>query len=156
MAFQNTPLKWLNAGTEPSEELKTTGFQGGQKPPAFVFNNFLNRTYKCIEELQNTVETVQEDVTGGASLLFKNKSVASSLWVADTTYTEFPFKADISCAGVTAEHIPNVVFNVTEAMSGNFAPVADTLSGYVRIYATEKPTTGITIPLIECKKVVTA
>ena len=41
---------------------------------------------------------------------------------------------------------------MTDATSGNFAPVCETYNGGVYIYAKEKPTTTITIPTIECRQ----
>lgn len=35
-----SPVHWENEGVEPSTTLKKTGFQGGYKPPASVFNYF--------------------------------------------------------------------------------------------------------------------
>ena len=152
MEWVNKPIQWDNEGTEPSDTLKASGFSGGYKPPAGVFNAFLNRTQKCIEELQTAVA----EGAGGGSLIFQNKNVPTTLWVADTTYqsADFHFKADIECEGVTADYMPNVILDVAEAMGGNLAPVAETGDGVVTIYAMEKPASVITIPLIECVKVV--
>lgn len=152
MEWKNKPLQWDNEGTEPSEDLKANGFVGGYKPPAPVFNAFLHRTQKCIEELQEVVGAEDESTT----LLFQNKNVATTAWVNDTTYQEsgFLFKADIACEGVTADFLPTVIFSVADAMSGNFAPACDSGAGVVTIYAMTKPTSAIIIPVIECTKVV--
>lgn len=50
------PMKWENTGTEPSENLKAVGFKAGDKPPASVFNYFLNKTGECIDQLQTAVD----------------------------------------------------------------------------------------------------
>ena len=89
-----------------------------------------------------------------AALIFQNVAVAASAWASDTTYAAYPYAAVITCSGVTASHVPDVAFGVTEATSGNFAPVATSGSGTVTIYAATKPTAAITLPSIKCVKAV--
>ena len=86
--------------------------------------------------------------------IFSGVSVAASAWVSDSTYAAYPYAASIACPGVTASHVPEVVFGATEAASGNFAPVALSGSGTVKIYAATKPTTAITVQSITCIKAV--
>ena len=86
--------------------------------------------------------------------IFSGVSVAASAWVSDSTYAAYPYAASIVCPGVTASHVPEVVFGATEATSGNFAPVALSGSGTVKIYAATKPTTAITVQSITCIKAV--
>ena len=86
--------------------------------------------------------------------IFSGVSVAASAWVSDSTYAAYPYAASIACSGVTASHVPEVVFGATEAASGNFAPVALSGSGTVKIYAATKPTTAITVQSITCIKAV--
>ena len=73
---------------------------------------------------------------------------------SDSTYAAYPYAASIACPGVTASHVPEVVFGATEAASGNFAPVALSGSGTVKIYAATKPTAAITVQSITCIKAV--
>lgn len=86
--------------------------------------------------------------------IFSGVSVAASAWVSDSTYAAYPYAASIVCPGVTASHVPEVVFGATEAASGNFAPVALSGSGTVKIYAATKPTAAITVQSITCIKAV--
>ena len=86
--------------------------------------------------------------------IFSSVSVASSAWASDSTYAAYPFAATISCSGVTANHVPEVNFGAAEAAGGNFAPVALSGSGTVKIYAAVKPTTTITVQSIVCVKAV--
>ena len=86
--------------------------------------------------------------------IFSGVSVAASAWVNDSTYAAYPYAASIACPGVTASHVPEVVFGATEAASGNFAPVALSGSGTVKIYAATKPTASITVQSITCIKAV--
>lgn len=87
------------------------------------------------------------------TLKFTNKTVAAgtSGWTDnDTTYSGFPYKANITCTGVTANHVPNVIFDYNELTSGNFCPFADSGDGIVSIYCKIQPTAAITIPTIYC------
>ena len=86
--------------------------------------------------------------------IFSGVSVAASAWVSDSTYAAYPYAASIACPGVTASHVHEVVFGATEAASGNFAPVALSGSGTVKIYAATKPTAAITVQSITCIKAV--
>lgn len=86
--------------------------------------------------------------------IFTNVSVAASAWGNDSTYGAYPFAATITAAGVTAAHVPEINYGATEAASGDFAPVASSGSGTVKIYAAVKPTAAITIPSIICIKAV--
>ena len=86
--------------------------------------------------------------------IFSGVSVAASAWVSDSTYAAYPYAASIVCPGVTASHVPEVVFGATETASGNFAPVALSGSGTVKIYAATKPTAAITVQSITCIKAV--
>ena len=86
--------------------------------------------------------------------IFSGVSVAASAWASDNTYAAYPYAASIACSGVTTSHVPEVVFGATEAASGNFAPVALSGSGTVKIYAATKPTAAITVQSITCIKAV--
>lgn len=93
--------------------------------------------------------------TGYAEVkIFTDVSVQASAWGNDSTYGAYPFAANITAAGVTAAHVPEVNYGATEAASGDFAPVATSGSGTVKIYAAVKPTAAITIPSIICIKAV--
>jgi hypothetical protein len=92
------------------------------------------------------------DILKIKSLIFSNVSIPIATWASDATYSKFPYSASITLAGVTSDYIPTVNFNYTEAISGEFAPVASTGSGTIIIYAASIPTSTITIPTIVCVK----
>lgn len=52
MDFINKPMKWDNAGVQPSAELSAKGYVAKDKPAADTFNYFLHNNAECIEELQ--------------------------------------------------------------------------------------------------------
>ena len=83
-----------------------------------------------------------------SKLKFSNVSVASSAFVSDSTYAGWAYRASVSLSGVTASYVAEVVFGMSEATSGKFAPVCDTYSGGVYIYASEAPSSSIVIPTI--------
>lgn len=86
-------------------------------------------------------------------LPFSNISVSASAFAANSTYADYPYRASVSLSGVTTGMIPEVIFAMAEAVSGNFAPVAQSYNGGVYIWAAEKPSASITIPTIICWKV---
>lgn len=83
-------------------------------------------------------------------LIFTNVSVASNLWTSSSTYSNYGFQADISgLTGVDASWFPIVAFNPNHQDAYNFAGVAlSQAGGKLRIYASVKPTSNITIPSI--------
>lgn len=83
-------------------------------------------------------------------VVFTGISVLTSAWTADETYEDFPFRAAITLEGVTEDFAPSVVFSPADAMSGSFAPVAESYAGGVYIYANESPAETVTIPSIVC------
>ncbi len=85
-------------------------------------------------------------------LAFTEKALDASAWVSDTTYSDFPYRAAVSCNGVTAKHYAEVSFSPADAMSGSFAPVAASYDGGVYLYASEIPE-AMTIPAIVCTPV---
>ena len=84
-------------------------------------------------------------------LSFANVSVAASAFTANTTYEDYPYRSAIALKDVTADgFIPEVIFHLQDAASGNFAPVANTYGGGVYIYAESVPENDIIIPTIIC------
>lgn len=81
-------------------------------------------------------------------LTFTNTVVEAASFAADETYGDFPYRAAVPLAGAAEAMTPEVVFGVTDAMSGTFAPVAESYAGGVYIYAAELPSAAVTIPTI--------
>ena len=78
MANFTKPMKWNNKGIEPSETLKNQGFKGGYKPPAEVFNYFLNNSEICIDELQKASDKAQSTADSAKASADKAQNTASS------------------------------------------------------------------------------
>lgn len=82
------------------------------------------------------------------NLYFTNLSASS--WVSDSTYSDYPYRCDIACSGVSDAMYAEVIFGVAEANSGNYAPVCETKNGAVAIWS--KTEAGITVQSIKISK----
>ena len=88
-----------------------------------------------------------------AILIFNNKTVTTSAWIADATYADYPYKATISCPKVKSDqHFPEVVFSLEDASAGIFSPVCNSVNDGFEIWASEIPEAAITIPSIKCSR----
>ena len=81
-------------------------------------------------------------------LQFSNVSVSKGAFVSNTTYQDFPYRASIALSGAIKSMIPEVVLSVDDALSGDYAPVAESYNGGVYLYAGSPPDADITIPTI--------
>ena len=98
------------------------------------------------------INTGDQDLSGLQikNLKFSNQEANTANWVADTTYSNYGYKCDLSITGVASTDIAEVVFGHTEAISGNYSPVCLTATNKVTIYS--KVNTTITIPTILINK----
>lgn len=83
-------------------------------------------------------------------LQFTNTVVDDAAFISDATYTEYPYRAVVALSGVLETMTPHVVFDVDDATSGIYAPVATCYTGGVYLYASEVPAADITVPTIIC------
>lgn len=95
-------------------------------------------------------KTKLDTVSFQDSLIFRDVSVPLSAWVSDSTYTGYPYKAVITCTGVTADYFPQVAFSQPQITEYFPASVAETGAGTVTVWVRKKPTAAITIPTILC------
>lgn len=79
-------------------------------------------------------------------------AIAQGQFILQTpaVYAAYPYRATLKIPGVTSAMIPNVTFGVDQAISGIFAPIAETDVGQIYIYASEVPGEAFTIPTIIC------
>lgn len=98
------------------------------------------------QQLKNTNAAIAnlESSKQDRNLYFNN--ITASSWRSDSTYSDFKYKCNIACKGVTADMYAEVVFNVDQAVSGNYSPVCETGDGIVTIWSSV--TDSITIPTI--------
>lgn len=144
----------------------TSGDEPVAKAKADADGNEISKTYAKADDVPDVSDeysaTSSDAMSGKAvakaiekkaeGLTFTNVSVDTTAWADDTTYEDYPFKADIALTGVTADYYPSVTFSVEDATSGIFAPVAATGDGTISIYASEKPADAVTIVGILCVK----
>ena len=79
-------------------------------------------------------------------------NVVANSFVADATYEDFPFKCEIAVTGVTSANNAEVTFSLTQATSGDLAPICVTDTNKVIIYA-KSDLGSIVIPLIKVEVV---
>lgn len=92
--------------------------------------------------------TAQKLAADAVKLTFTNTTVEAASFTADETYGDFPYRAAVPLTGAAEAMTPEVVFGAADAMSGTFAPVAESYAGGVYIYAAEIPSAAVTIPTI--------
>lgn len=81
------------------------------------------------------------------TVAWQNMAVAASDWVASTEFEDFPYEAKIILSDfVNFSSIPQVVFGLTEATSGNYAPICK--AGDKGVYIYSKVNTAITLPTV--------
>ena len=99
--------------------------------------------------MQAEYEKIKDSIADAAKIYkYENVVVPVSAFVADDTYADYPFKADVDVPDATVDLVPTVVFSLDDAQSGNFAPIAESGDEYVRIWTKEKPEDDVTIPTI--------
>lgn len=81
------------------------------------------------------------------TVAWQNMTVAASDWVASTEFEDFAYEAKIALSDfVNFSSIPQVVFGLTEATSGNYAPICK--AGDKGVYIYSKVNTAITLPTV--------
>lgn len=110
-------------------------------------------TLDTIEELSaalknnaDIVDVLNESVANKQDKVLKFEDMAASSWVSDSTYTDYPYRCDMACTGVTETMYAEVVFGIEQATSGKFAPLCETKADAVSIWSSEN--TSITVPTI--------
>lgn len=111
-------------------------------------------------ELANQYATQAEQTTtttlNNLHKVVKNISIATSDWKATTEEEEtafgFAYCADITIEGVTTDYVALVNFALEESLSANYAPVAVTYDGFVRVFACEVPNKTIIVGSVVCIK----
>ena len=100
-------------------------------------------------DLESLYTKIREDILNSSPVIKEEDAeVLSVLFVSDDTYADYPYKADIPVDDALTDNIPTVNFALEQAESGNYAPVALSGNGYVRIYAKEIPEANFVIPSI--------
>lgn len=117
-----------------------------------ITTNAVKYTEQSLTNTQKTQARTNIGAGNCSSIVVNNVAVATSAWTSSTAYTEYPYEASVTVSGCTSNHVPEVIFSVTDAVSGTFAPICVSGTNTVTIYATETPTADMTIPTIECRQ----
>lgn len=121
MKFNNTLPEWKNEGIAPSENLRTNGFQAGDKPAAATFNWFWSKIPKVVTEIQDGLNNVEKNVNGLSKIshTHSNKSVLDNI-----TATQYTGNSNTATKLQTAREINKVAFdgskNITIPINGCF------------------------------------
>lgn len=94
MSFTNIFSEWAKNGTKtaPTSSLESTGFTGGMKPPASVFNYMWDKIGKAITELQTAISG-RVAINQGTSASGKFLSVGTD---GNVTTTDNPANACVT------------------------------------------------------------
>lgn len=119
-------------------------------------NLFIAGAYvKAVLDVDNGYAFLQNSDTNGllenrvtGKIRLTNVTVATTAWVASTEHEDYPRQATIAVENANSDMIPEVNFGFADAVSANFAPIAQTVSGGVIIYAKETPEANTVIPSI--------
>lgn len=83
-------------------------------------------------------------------LRFQNVEVPTSAWVEDTTYANYPYRANVTLSGVDSTMFPDVVIDETDKGKYEFASSSDSYDGGVHLYASSIPEGAVTLRTIIC------
>lgn len=95
--------------------------------------------------------TISDNVISVKNNKLTDIIVSTSQFTEDSTYSQYPYKADISVEGITEDMIPEVYFQGDDALTGVFSPLAESFENIVRIYSKIIPLENITIDSITFK-----
>ena len=87
------------------------------------------------------------DAAPNNSLILTNVSILETDWISSTVYNEYPYEYTVPCGGMKATTVVEVIFNVDEAISGNYAPVCNSKVNGLTVYS--KVNDAIVIPIIK-------
>lgn len=97
-------------------------------------------------------ENVANVMNNHEDVIFSNISVPLSKFIESTEYKNFCYKVTVELnteEQISNQAIPTVIFDMNEALSGNYSPIANINSeGNIYFFAKELPTSSITIPTI--------
>lgn len=83
-------------------------------------------------------------------LRFQNIEVPTSAWAEDTTYTNYPYRANVALSGVDSTMFPDVVIDETDKGKYEFASSSDSYDGGVHLYASSIPEDAVTLRTVVC------
>lgn len=122
-------------------------------------NSAINAVSQSVEGKMDDIPVDDAPTSGSANLVTSGgvydaintkhvivSNTSASSWVTDTTYADYGYRCMIAISSVTSNDVAEVVFGMTEATSGDYAPVCETYDGGIYLYS--KVNTSITVPTI--------
>jgi hypothetical protein len=107
-----------------------------------AFNNYYN-------QLTELYSKIKEDIIESSPTIKEGEIVVTpDMFYEDATYEEYPFAVDVNVPDATENAVPTVNFGLEQTQSGNFAPIAYSGNGFVRIYAKAVSESEFVIPSI--------
>lgn len=138
--YDNTVLKTndnIIVVAQGSPDLYVTGVEATNVPYHFTTVDKFNDDLVKNTVLQIGYYKVAFYETNGqpVTVAYQNVAVKTTDWVASTEFADFPYAAKIELSGfVDYKTVPQVVFDIADTMSGNYAPICKSGDKCVYIY----------------------
>ena len=135
---QRTKLEGIEAGAEVNVNADwnaTTGDSQILNKPNTLSGYGITDAYTKTE-----IDNNKQDKNKVITDVFVNNFISSSV------YVEYPYEASIAIPGVLSTHLGEVIYNLVDTLSTNFAPICETYDGGVKIFS--KTNSTITIKTI--------
>lgn len=115
-----------------------------------LYQNILAAKTAVEQSLSNyyTKTETETKINAAQAKIFTNVSALITNITEDSTYDDYPYKLNIALTGATATSIPVVTLSLNDAISGNFAPIADAYAGGISLYLKQVPAENFIIPSI--------
>jgi len=136
-----------NQGSENAGKVMTVGSDGEVTPQEAQGGPDVVQTTGQNTDKVMSQKAVTDELSGKLSnpLIFTNVS-ATFTANSDADYSDYSYKAVLTCQGVTASMLATVIFSEEQATSGNYALTCVTGADSVTIYSNDN--TAITIPTV--------
>lgn len=150
--YDNTVLKTndnIIVVAQGSPDLYVTGVEATNIPYNFTTVDKFNDDLVKNTVLQIGYYKVAFYETNGqpVTVAYQNVVVKTIDWVASTEFADFPYEAKIELTDfVDYKTVPQVVFDIADTMSGNYAPICK--SGDKCVYIYGKVNTAITLKTV--------
>lgn len=96
--------------------------------------------------LQSFYSKIKNDIVNASTIIKEEDiDVKFDAFVFDGEYEEYPYSAKVVVPDANADMIPTIIFSLKDALSTNFAPIAQSYDGYVKIFAKEIPSENVKI-----------
>ena len=124
--------------------MTTTTHYGLKKPAGSDFYDVADFNYNA-DVIDEALYELESGSGNGAIVVAQN--VTSSAWSSNGSYPDYPYRATLTVQDMTADHVPEVIFDGTDEDIAKLAPHCASYNGGVYIYATENvgPVTAQTV-----------